>query len=521
VVNDADSIRRPAGRSVWVASVLAIAIAAALALRLQAIGWKYTLTHDEGISYLAATCHQRAFHEADLRLRAVPALEWKRFLQPEDRFCYRTIGADLAIYDIHPPLYFWMLHSWSLLFGVQLWTGPTLNSLLAVLTILSLFGFARYVLKDDPQAVLVAYTYALSPATASVSVEARQYDLLALLAVLVVWQTWRLVRDESRDRPGQLAVLAALALAGSLTHYHFALVVVGCGLLMLVKLRGDGRRLLRGLAALGVGYVLGLLIHPPFGPLGQARRQAQPFDPAEVGERVRAVISTFEPTLYVWGALAALIVASMVARRVRRLPALEYDRKTAAGWTLALLAFVWIAGAAIALYLAFLSPVHAMGPKYLSMAWPFFAFAPVALLRTFRWVGTPLAFYLYAMPLVFWFLLPFGFGSAGGERSALEGDAQLVVIDNAEAGILPGIVWQLEDETPVIAAMQDELLAGAEVWLPQLDERNLYISHLSYRNTLEKLGQLLRTIHAAGYDVEPLGSGTVAGGLLVAVRRSR
>jgi hypothetical protein len=69
--------------------------------------------------------------------------------------------------------------------------------------------------------------------------------------------------------------------------------------------------------------------------------------------------------------------------------------------------------------------------------------------------------------------------------------------------------------------MQDELLAGAEVWLPQLDERNLYISHLSYRNTLEKLGQLLRTIHAAGYDVEPLGSGTVAGGLLVAVRRSR
>jgi uncharacterized membrane protein len=507
-------------RSLWITSVLVFAVAAALALRLQAIGWKYTLTHDEGISYLAATCHQRAFHENDLRLRPVPALEWKRFLQVEDRFCYGTISADLAIYDIHPPLYFWMLHSWSLLFGVQLWTGPSLNSLLAVLTILSLFGFARHVLKNDPQALLVAFTYALSPAVASVSIEARQYDLLALLAVLIVWRTARFAGDVAGGRC-ELALLAALAFTGSLTHYHFALVVVGCCVFLSARLRGDGRRLQQSLVALGAGYVAGFLVYPPFAPFGQARRQAQSFDPAEIGERMHAVIATFEPTLYLWGALAALVIASIVARRVRRLPAIEYDRDTASGWAFALLAFVWIAGAMIALYLAFMSPVHAMGTKYLSMAWPFFAFAPVALLHAFRWVGTPLTFYLYAMPLVFGFLLPFGFGSGGTKPLALKGDAQLVVIDNSEAGILPGIVWQLEDETPVIAAMEDSLLASVEVWLPQLEERNLYISHVSYRNTLEKLRQVLGMIHAAGYDVEPLGSGTVAGGLLFVVRRSR
>ncbi|NIO30539.1 MAG: hypothetical protein GTN75_01920 [Gemmatimonadetes bacterium] len=50
--------------------------------------------------------------------------------------------------------------------------GPSLNSLLAVLTILSLFGFARHLLKNDPQALLVAFTDALSPAIGSVSIEA-------------------------------------------------------------------------------------------------------------------------------------------------------------------------------------------------------------------------------------------------------------------------------------------------------------------------------------------------------------
>jgi hypothetical protein len=339
--------------------------------------------------------------------------------------------------------------------------------------------------------------------------------------VLVVWQTSRYARGAAGGRRRELALLAGLAFAGSLTHYYFALVVVGCCVFLLAKLRGDGRLLLPSLAALGAGYALGFLVYSPFGPFGQARRQAQSFDPAEIGERVRAVISTFEPTLYLWGALAALIIGSMIARRVQRLPAIEYDRETAAGWTFALLAFAWIAGAMVALYLAFLSPVHAMGPKYLSMAWPFFAFAPVALLRTFRWVGTPLTFYLYAMPLVLGFLLPFGFGSAGTEPPGLEGDAQLVVIDNSEAGILPGIVWQLEDETPVIAAMQDSLLASVEVWLPHLDERNLYISHVSYRNTMEKLRQILGATQWAGYDIEPLGSRTVAGGMLFAVRRNR
>lgn len=508
-------------RSVWITSVLVFAVAASLALRVQAIGWKYTLTHDEGISYLAATCHQRAFHETDIRLRPVPALEWKRFLQVEDRFCYGTISSDLATYDIHPPLYFWMLHSWSLLFGVELWTGPALNSILAALTILGLFGFARHLLRDDSQALLVAFTYALSPAIASVSIEARQYDLLALLAVLVVWTTSRYAGAAERGGRRELALLAALAFAGSLTHYHFALVVVGCCVFLLAGLGGEGRRKLPGIMALGAGYVLGFLVYPPFGPFSQARRQAQSFDAAEIGERLRAVTATFEPTFYLWGALAALIIGSIVARRVRRQPTIEFDRDTAAGWTFALLAFAWVGGAMIALYLAFLSPVHAMGPKYLSMAWPFFAFAPVALLRTFRWVGRPLTFYLYAMPLVFGFLLPFGFGSAGPEPPRLEGDAQLVVVDNSEAGILPGIIWQLEDETPVIAAMQDSLLAGLEVWLPQLEENNLYISHVSYLNTVEKLRQVLGATQWAGYDVEPLGPRTVAAGMLFAVRKNR
>ena len=44
------------------------------------------------------------------------------------------IGDDLARYDNHPPLYFWLLHVWIALFGLNLHSGVLLNIGIALVT---------------------------------------------------------------------------------------------------------------------------------------------------------------------------------------------------------------------------------------------------------------------------------------------------------------------------------------------------------------------------------------------------
>ena len=111
---------------------MAAALAAGLSLRVVGTLEKRALTHDEAISYLVATGHKADYskivkEEAPPYGRWTRADQWKRFLRVDQVFCFGKINFDLATTDLHPPLYFWLLHVWCLLVGVHVWTGVTLN----------------------------------------------------------------------------------------------------------------------------------------------------------------------------------------------------------------------------------------------------------------------------------------------------------------------------------------------------------------------------------------------------------
>ena len=118
-----DRVRR-LGR--WTAiAILLAAVAGGAALRIVEIIEKRALAHDEAISYLHATGHIHEFARITNREEPpygtwVRAADWKRFVRIEDAFCFRRIADGLARYDIHPPMYFWLLHVWSLVFGVHI-----------------------------------------------------------------------------------------------------------------------------------------------------------------------------------------------------------------------------------------------------------------------------------------------------------------------------------------------------------------------------------------------------------------
>jgi Dolichyl-phosphate-mannose-protein mannosyltransferase len=493
-------------------AVLACVLLVATGLRVAAGAEKRVLTHDESISYLAAACHQGDY--ARLTTRAEPpfgrwvgAEEWKALLRPDRPLCLEQIAADLAREDIHPPLYFWLLHGWALVFGVGLWTGVSLNIALAALTGLALFALARRVLGDPLEAALVAGVWSLGPAAIRVFAEARQYELLALLAVLFVWQCLRFCDPPTRSPRRDAALLAAAAAAGALTHFLFALVAAaGAGILVARLWRSHRGLLAWGVASIVAGYAAFSLLHPGFA-LSLARGSGQGAAPAldRLIGRIELTVDTLAelvlppalargPAAYVACATVLALTAFVLPRGLRSGTArLDSDGmgRTRFRALVMPLVFVWLLGAHALLFLAFISPGGAMASKHLSAVWPFAAFVPVLALEALpRRVRAPAAVAGGAALAAAGAIALLGQPPRTAPAPALE-RARGVVLDNVARGVLPRVVWRLPDDARVYAADQRHLLERPGEWVPELERGDLYVGGLPasdprYGNSAER-----------------------------------
>lgn len=490
--------------------LLVCALAGSTALRVAGGADKQGFSHDESISVLAAACHQGDYTRVTSAAeppfgRWVPASEWKALMRPDRPFCLGEIGRDLAREDIHPPFYFWLLHGWTLVFGVGLWTGLSLNIVFAALTTLALFGLGRRVLGDPLRAAAVAAVWAFSPAAIRVFAEARQYELLALLAVLFVWQCVRFCDPSTRSPRRDALGLAALAAAGALAQFLFGLVVAAGAALLVARLWPSRRRLLAwGLASIAAGYAVFSLLHPEFLlSLRRAREQAGEGAVALLPGRVESTVDTLAgfviPPLLArgWVAYAACALlagmtvlairagsrARMGRRGVAAEPAHgERDRHGARLERLSppamALVFAGLAAAHAVLFLSFLSPGAAMDFKHLSAVWPFAAFVPVLAIGALpRRARVPAGVVGGTLLAAAGAIAALGHYPASGPTPALE-RADAVLIDNVARGVLPRVVWRLRDDTRVFAADQRHLLAHRRDWLDELDRGDVFVGGL-------------------------------------------
>ncbi len=479
------------GRRRLALALLACVLVAAGGLRVAGGADKPEFTHDESISYLAAACHQGDYARITVYAeppfgRWVAASEWKALLRPDRAFCLGQISRDLAREDIHPPLYFWLLHGWGLAFGVGLWTGLSLNIVLATLTGLALFGLARRVLGDPLEGVAVAGVWSFSPAAIRVFAEARQYELLALISVLFVWQCVRFADPPTRTPRRDATGLAALAAAGALAHFLFALVAVaGAGLLAVWLWRRERRLLAPGLASIAAGYAIFALVHPAI-LLSVARGRAQAIEPtmALLGARAEATVETLAgfllppPLAPAWASAVALVaLAGATAWAVTAALRRQGARTGAAAMPLV---FVWLAAAQAALFLTFMSPGSGMDFKHLSALWPFAAFVPILALgglpgRVRFPLGAAGATALATAATI----AALGQFPAPGQTPPRQLErSERLVLDNVARGVLPRIVWRLPDDARVFAAHQRHLLEHQEEWLGELGPGALYVGGL-------------------------------------------
>lgn len=161
--------------------------------------------------------------------------------------------------DVHPPLYFWMLHFWRWGSGDSEFGLRLLSAAIGVLTVAATYRLGRAV-GGSKAGLLAALLVGISRFDVWWSQEMRMYALAALLAALSLWAA---IRFWDRDRPTDGTLYALFTAAGLYTLYLFVSVLVVTNLVWLWVLWRAERR--RGeLIRWGVVQVAALLLFAPW-----------------------------------------------------------------------------------------------------------------------------------------------------------------------------------------------------------------------------------------------------------------
>jgi len=171
-------------------------------------------------------------------------------------FATHSLGqmAALTAEDIHPPLYYALLHLWGLLGGTSPASLRLASVLFGVAAIPAIYAATRRILASRRAALLAAFFLAINPLHVFYSQEIRMYGLVALLSTGVLWAAWDIFSQcQNRRAPFAYVILTALALY---TQYYAIFLPIVLTFFAAVHWRKDLRNLVRWLGLQAIVAVL-------------------------------------------------------------------------------------------------------------------------------------------------------------------------------------------------------------------------------------------------------------------------
>lgn len=228
-------------------------------------------------------------------------------------------------WDVHPPMYYWILHTVCSMFpGVfSKWFGLAVNIVAYMISLVFFFLIARRLFGETKQSYLILLAtacYALSPATVSSVMFIRMYALLSCLILISFYLHVRAWQEKKMTHPVFLILMAVLIYVGFLTQYYFMiyqffLTFVIC-MILLVQTRSLKKPFVYGMSAV-VPLVLAYLTYPAcLGQMFKGQRGAQAtssfFDLSNTWERLKTFADLTNDFLF-RGTLPFFVMAIVVA----------------------------------------------------------------------------------------------------------------------------------------------------------------------------------------------------------------
>lgn len=452
------------GTKVWQLA-LVVLLVYGLGLRIHALSaWKTNLSNDESVSYMCAAGTAGIWETtiADLVDRPLRVADIQRFYDRPAHLDFHTVSLDMARYDVHPPLYFWLLHVIHVLWGTTVGTGAWLNVAFGLAVLLLLYQLARQLSGSTSIALASAVVWYLSPAAVQIDLEARPYQLLALLALASYMLGQRVIHGRG-DRWTWAAFIATNCL-GLLTHLYFPfLLLPGLGL-MLWK-HGTGLPTLRYAGSLVVSLVGMLLLYPEFiefvTTYGVRPRDVP--EPVHHLARLKGLAYTTmqfftEPHLlrYVFLGLCAVVAIRYVLKPWGSRKLIRHSARTHLFITLA-----WWTCFTAVLFLVGISPSQAVGEQYFAYIWPLASITCVLLIgellkgRPRQWLFglylAQLALSLYMAVRGSEYLKP----AIPQEWNQQIATSDLLITDEAKRTAVPRMSRALPAELPLFIMLHD------------------------------------------------------------------
>ncbi len=158
--------------------------------------------------------------------------------------------------DVHPPLYYFLLKIWTLIFGASDFAIRSMSVAFGVLAITALYFLLKR-LFNQKIAFFATLAAAFSPLFIRYSQEARMYMLVAILAVLTIRAFYEafVAKDVKKDKQAlwRRAYIAIICI-GMWTQYLFVLTVLGLWIFRAVEVYENSKPKDRKIKKLATKY---------------------------------------------------------------------------------------------------------------------------------------------------------------------------------------------------------------------------------------------------------------------------
>ncbi|HET7313196.1 glycosyltransferase family 39 protein [Salinisphaera sp.] len=458
---------------------------------------KTGLSHDGAITYLAASGKQIDYSKniSNVAGHWMPVIKIKKFFYNDNFFNFGEIKEGLVKTDIHPPLYFWLVHIAVWLFGFSIICAPLINFICLALTLGVIYIFVKQNTEDRITSLLAVAILCISPVCFDITNISRQYALFMLLSIILIVAAYKSITTYKSQAIWWFAAVFAACILGLLTHYYFILVITAVFLAAFVTLRTCIIKMSLLASSMFTGVAVFFLLMPGIlEQFGRQQHQKEPFSLASISSRLDHSIDIF--SYYFgwhpwWPSSAAVLLAFLIfsflflINRKKSAQQAEVDDVDGISKRFArYMHYVLIFSVApvLVLYVFQFVSEHAMASRYLAPLAPTIAIVTAIALRNVS-VRIPLLIMcLSAFLAVNNYSLAKNSSVSFDKYKAFK-SAHHIVIDNLARGVALRELPYLDERQMVFLDWRCDLKEEMEKWASALTAGDVVVLNDAYKNS--------------------------------------